>query len=108
MKIPALTDVHIRSVEKLYTPHDLRELMPVPAEMAERIAASRKEIAEVIQGAGKRFLAIVGPCSIHDPREGLIYAQRLVELSREVADVMLVVMRVYFENRGRRWGGRGW
>jgi len=107
MTIPALTDVRIRAVEELYSPHDLRELMPVPPEMAEKIAASRKEIADVIQGTGERFLAIVGPCSIHDPREGLIYAQRLVELSRKVADVMLVVMRVYFEKPRTTVGWKG-
>jgi len=103
----ALDDVRIRAVEPLFTANELKKALPVPAEVAQTVATSRAQIAEIIQGKQNRFLAIVGPCSIHDPKQGLIYAQRLAELRRKVKDVMLIVMRVYFEKPRTTVGWKG-
>jgi len=102
-----LDDIRIRAVEPLYTPRQIKEALPVAVEVAATVAASRKEIAEIIRGGHPRFLAIVGPCSIHDRREGLIYARQLAELRNQVEDVMLLVMRVYFEKPRTTVGWRG-
>src|SRR5271163_3206471 len=83
-----LEDIRIRAVEPLYTPRQIKEALPVSAEVASTVAASRKHITEIIQGVDPRFLAIVGPCSIHDPREGLVYARRLAQLRLQVEDVI--------------------
>jgi len=104
---PALDDIRIRAVEPLFTANELKKALPVPAEVAQTVADSRAQIAEIIQGKQKRFLAIVGPCSIHDPKQGLIYAGRLAELRRKVEDVMLIVMRVYFEKPRTTVGWKG-
>jgi 3-deoxy-7-phosphoheptulonate synthase len=104
---PALEDVRIRAVEPLFSANELKKFLPVPAEVASTIAANRAQIAEIIDGTQKRFLAIMGPCSIHDPEQGLVYAQRLAELSRKVEDVMLIVMRVYFEKPRTTVGWKG-
>jgi len=50
---------------------------------------------------------VVGPCSIHDPVAGLDYAQRLRALADEVADTLLLVMRVYFEKPRTAVGWKG-
>jgi len=103
-----LDDVRIRAVEPLFTPNELKKALPVPPEVAQTVAASRAQIAEIIQGTNsRRFLAIIGPCSIHDPKEALVYAQRLVELRRKVEDVILLVMRVYFEKPRTTVGWKG-
>ena len=94
---PALEDVRIRAVEPLFSANELKKALPVPEEVAQTVAANRAQIAGIIQGSTRRFLAIMGPCSIHDPAQGLVYAQRLAKLRRKVEDVMLIVMRVYFE-----------
>jgi 3-deoxy-7-phosphoheptulonate synthase len=54
-----------------------------------------------------RIRAIEGPCSIHDPREGLIYARRLAQLRLQVEDVIFLVMRVYFEKPRTTVGWKG-
>ena len=105
-----LDDIRIRAVEPLFTPNELKKALPVPVEVAQTVAASRAQIAEIIecrQGNKSRFLAIVGPCSIHDPEQGLVYARRLAELRRKVEDVMLLVMRVYFEKPRTTVGWKG-
>ncbi len=102
-----LEDLRIRAVEPLYTPHHLKESLPVPDAVAATVADSRRGIADINRGSDRRFLAIVGPCSIHDPKEGLVYAQRLAQVAHEVKDVMLLVMRVYFEKPRTTVGWKG-
>jgi 3-deoxy-7-phosphoheptulonate synthase len=102
-----LEDIRIRAVEPLYTPQHLKESLPVPAKVAATIAENRRQIEEIIQGTDRRFLAIVGPCSIHDPKDGLAYAQRLAQLQREVGDALFLVMRVYFEKPRTTVGWKG-
>jgi len=102
-----LEDVRIRAVEPLYTPQHLKESLPVPVSVAATVDASRQDIANIIQGADRRFLAIVGPCSIHDPKEGLVYAQRLAQVARDVHDAMFIIMRVYFEKPRTTVGWKG-
>jgi 3-deoxy-7-phosphoheptulonate synthase len=102
-----LEDLRIRAVEPLYTPHHLKESLPVPDAVAATVDESRRHIADIIQGNDHRFLAIVGPCSIHSPKEGLAYAERLAKVAREVNDVVFVVMRVYFEKPRTTVGWKG-
>jgi 3-deoxy-7-phosphoheptulonate synthase len=104
---PELEDLRIRAVEPLLSPDELKKALPLPAEVAQFIAVSRAEIATIISGAKARFLAIVGPCSIHDHDQGIVYAKRLAELRHKVEDVMLVVMRVYFEKPRTTVGWKG-
>jgi 3-deoxy-7-phosphoheptulonate synthase len=102
-----LEDLRIRAVEPLYTPEHLKNTLPVPEAVAATVDESRRRITEIIQGNDRRFLAIVGPCSIHSPKEGLVYAERLARLAREVSDVIFLVMRVYFEKPRTTVGWKG-
>ncbi len=102
-----LDDVRIRAVEPLLSPNELKQKLPISPEVAETVALSRIAITEVIQGTSKRYLSIVGPCSIHDPEGGLVYAEKLAKVSKEVEDVLLVVMRVYFEKPRTTVGWKG-
>src|SRR5207237_1990573 len=68
---------------------------------------SREEISEVLAGGDDRLIAVVGPCSIHDPKAALDYARRLKTLADELADDLLVVMRVYFEKPRTTVGWKG-
>ncbi len=54
-----------------------------------------------------RLLAIVGPCSVHDPVAALEYARRLAPLAQRLAPDLLVVMRVYFEKPRTVVGWKG-
>ena len=53
------------------------------------------------------MLVIVGPCSIHDPKAAIDYAERLRDLRARHEDDLLVVMRVYFEKPRTTTGWKG-
>jgi len=53
------------------------------------------------------LLVVLGPCSIHDPKGALEYAQRLNTLRQELADKLCIVMRVYFEKPRTTVGWKG-
>lgn len=53
------------------------------------------------------MLVVIGPCSIHDTKAALEYAERLMPLREKYADRMEIVMRVYFEKPRTTVGWKG-
>ena len=90
-------NLRISRTRPLLAPAILEEEIPLTEAAAAFVADTRKAIEAIIAGKDSRLLAVVGPCSIHDPAAALEYAGRLADLSTEVAERILVVMRVYFE-----------
>jgi 3-deoxy-7-phosphoheptulonate synthase len=101
------SDINVVETRALPSPAALLKELPKTAAQAEFIAGARREIHRIIFGDDKRFLLVVGPCSIHDPAAGLDYAKRLAALSREVSGRIMVVMRVYFEKPRTTIGWKG-
>ncbi len=101
------SDIHVVETRLLPSPAELlREVAKTDAE-ADFIAKARRDIHRVMFTDDKRFLLIVGPCSIHDLAAGRDYAQRLATLAREVSDRVMIVMRVYFEKPRTTVGWKG-
>jgi 3-deoxy-7-phosphoheptulonate synthase len=103
----ATEDLRIVQVRPLIPPAILHEELPLTEDISELVFAKRSEIADIIHGRDGRILAIVGPCSIHDPVAGLAYAEKLKEIADEVSDEVLVVMRAYFEKPRTTVGWKG-
>jgi len=101
------SDINVVETRVLPSPAALLAELPKTEAQAEFIARARSEIRRLIFTDDKRFLLIVGPCSIHDLAAGRDYARRLAALAREVADRMLIVMRVYFEKPRTTVGWKG-
>jgi 3-deoxy-7-phosphoheptulonate synthase len=101
------SDINVVETRVLPTPHELLRTLPKNAAQAEFITRARQEIHNLIFGDDHRILLIVGPCSIHDLAAGQEYGRRLARLSREVADRVLIVMRVYFEKPRTTVGWKG-
>lgn len=76
-------------------------------ESTSTVLTSRKAIAAIIEKRDNRLLAVVGPCSIHDPKAALEYAVKLNELRIEVRERINLIMRVYFEKPRTTTGWRG-
>jgi 3-deoxy-7-phosphoheptulonate synthase len=106
MSIP-LDDLRIASTRQLIPPVILMEELPVTPAAEATVAKAREDVAAVLAGKDDRILAIVGPCSIHDPKAALDYADRLAKLKDEVADDVLLIMRVYFEKPRTTVGWKG-
>jgi 3-deoxy-7-phosphoheptulonate synthase len=105
-------DVRILSCTTLQSPEELKREYPITGRAAETVLEGRRAVESILDAAaGKagddRILAVVGPCSIHDPKAALEYASRLVSLQKRIADRILLVMRVYFEKPRTTVGWRG-
>ena len=102
-----VSDLHVVQTEPLPSPLALMNDIPRSEAQADFVAHSREEIDNVLFGKDDRFLLIIGPCSIHDPEACHEYARKLAELSKEVEDRILTVMRVYFEKPRTSVGWKG-
>lgn len=71
------------------------------------VIAARSAIGNVLDGKDDRVIAIVGPCSIHDPDAAMVYAKKLVKVAEQHAGDLVVVMRVYFEKPRTTVGWKG-
>ena len=101
------SNLNIHSFVKLPPPEQLKREYPASEASNETALEGRETIRRILTGEDPRLLAIVGPCSIHDPDAAIEYAKRLVELRKEVEESVYVVMRVYFEKPRTRLGWRG-
>ncbi len=102
-----VSDLHIAENTPLPSPEALFEEVTRTESQADVVFRAREEIQAILAGRDKRFLLVVGPCSIHDVKAGRDYAKRLAKLSKEVEDRMLLVMRVYFEKPRTTVGWKG-
>ncbi len=108
MQIKERTEnIRVVGVTPLVTPDELSREMPASPESLEHTARNRDTISSILAGRDDRMLAIVGPCSIHDPEGAMDYAGRLRELADRVSDRLFVVMRVYFEKPRTTIGWKG-
>ena len=99
-------DLHIKKVRPLITPAVLADQLPVSEENLELVSRSRTAIENVLDGTDARKIAIVGPCSIHDPAAAIEYAELLGQQKVEFSN-LLIVMRVYFEKPRTTVGWKG-
>jgi 3-deoxy-7-phosphoheptulonate synthase len=88
-------------------PAQVKRELPLAESGAETVHRGRAQLARILDRLDPRLFVVVGPCSIHDPRAALEYARRLRALADEVADVLLLVMRVYFEKPRTATGWKG-
>ncbi len=104
---PSTADVRIRSLDPLVPPAQLVSTYPLTDAAAATVVSGREQVEKVLAGEDNRLLVVVGPCSIHDLDGAREYASKLVTLSQELSDRLLVVMRVYFEKPRTTVGWKG-
>ncbi len=100
-------DLNVKSLTPIIAPEDLKQVFPAPPGAFEFVNGCRRKIIDAIHGRFDGLMAVVGPCSIHDPAAGLDYARRLAKLAERVSDRIMVVMRVYFEKPRTAVGWKG-
>jgi 3-deoxy-7-phosphoheptulonate synthase len=101
------SDLNVVETRTLPSPTALLAELPKTTAQAAFVAHSREDIRRIIFTDDRRFLLLIGPCSIHDVEAGRDYARRLAALAREVSDRVVVVMRVYFEKPRTTVGWKG-
>ena len=100
-------NLHVKEAARLLTPRALKSELPATEASNQTVAASRERVTRIVGLEDPRLLVVVGPCSIHDHRGALEYAQRLNHLRAELADRLEIVMRVYFEKPRTTLGWKG-
>ncbi len=108
MTTQAIENVNVASFDPMPTPAELHARLPITAKATRAVQHGREALRNILDRKDPRMFVVVGPCSIHDPVAGLDYARRLHELSKEVSDTLLLVMRVYFEKPRTTVGWKGY
>ncbi|MCU1732283.1 MULTISPECIES: 3-deoxy-7-phosphoheptulonate synthase [unclassified Pseudomonas] len=92
---------------RLPSPMQLKQQLPLSTALTAQVQHHRQAVKNILDGNDPRLLVIVGPCSLHDPRAALEYAERLAALSQRVGDQLLLVMRAYVEKPRTTVGWKG-
>ena len=102
-----IDDTRITEITELVPPAHLLREFPASERAAATTFETRQAIHRVLHGADDRLLVVVGPCSIHDYDAAIDYATRLAAMRSELAESLIVVMRVYFEKPRTNVGWKG-
>ncbi len=102
-----LDDLRIKAIRPLIPPAILMEELPPSEDIADLVSKTRHAATKIIQGHDNRLLVIVGPCSIHDPKAALEYAEKLKKAADLYNDELLIIMRTYFEKPRTIVGWKG-
>lgn len=100
-------DTRIREIKELLPPIAHLYELPISEMASSTVHNARSEVADIIHQNDKRLAVIVGPCSIHDPKAALEYADRLRPLIDKYKNELLIIMRVYFEKPRTTVGWKG-
>ena len=82
-------DLRITQVRPLIPPAILLEEIPISERASNVVADTRTAIANVLEGRDSRLIVVAGPCSIHDTRAALEYAERLRALAVRYAGQLI-------------------
>ena len=79
------SDLRIRTARPLLSPAILEEDLPLAESGANLVDRARQGITDILHGRDDRLVAVVGPCSIHDPKAALEYAHKLKPVAERLA-----------------------
>jgi 3-deoxy-7-phosphoheptulonate synthase len=100
-------DLRVVSSRSLNSPASIKRELPMDEGANQTVVSGRDTVQRILRREEQRLLVITGPCSIHDPKSALEYAQRLLALRPQVEDELFLVMRVYFEKPRTTVGWKG-
>ena len=87
-------DVRIKAIHELAPPTHIMREFPISENAARTVFNSRQASHRILHGMDDRLLVVVGPCSIHDTKAALEYANKLLEVKNRLnQDLELVIDR---------------
>jgi 3-deoxy-7-phosphoheptulonate synthase len=105
--MPQTDDLRINHVTEVESPAAIHNQFPISESAATTVANSRTAIHNILHGKDDRLLVIIGPCSVHDPKSAIEYAEKLKLVREQLKDDLEIVMRVYFEKPRTTVGWKG-
>jgi len=103
----ALDDQRIRNYRPLLPPQILMEEYPLNLKAAHVVFEGRRGAEKILHGEDDRLVVVVGPCSVHDVKAALEYAEKLRDYAVTAIDDLHILMRVYFEKPRTTVGWKG-
>ena len=91
----------------LLPPAILIEEIPLTERATTVVENGRAESEAILNGNDDRLIVVVGPCSIHDTKAAIEYAEQLLPLAEKYKADLQVIMRVYFEKPRTVVGWKG-
>ncbi len=107
MDLAKLINTHVKNYYLLPPPKQIHALFSPSEESFKTVLTGRQTIQNILDGKDHRLFIVIGPCSIHDPKAALEYAEKLKKLAEKVKDQLFLVMRVYFEKPRTTIGWKG-
>ncbi|CAG8508546.1 9872_t:CDS:10, partial [Ambispora leptoticha] len=102
-----LDDKRIKQIKPLIPPQILMEDLPLTMQAAQSVISGRTGAEAIVKGQDDRLLVVVGPCSVHDVRAALEFAEKLKAYADEAKSDLCIIMRVYFEKPRTTVGWKG-
>lgn len=106
-RVKEIDNLHITGYEELPTPGELKDELTIKGDALKTVKRGHRQVKAVLEREDPRLVVVVGPCSIHNPDEAIEYAKLLKPLADELADDLLILMRVYFEKPRTSIGWEG-
>ena len=100
-------NLRIKEIKEVSKPVEVLGELPITDNAAQVVLTARDDIHNILNDQDDRLMVLVGPCSIHDPKAAMEYAQRLSALRDELKADLHIVMRVYFEKPRTTVGWKG-
>ncbi|MEC4719675.1 3-deoxy-7-phosphoheptulonate synthase AroG [Noviherbaspirillum sp. CPCC 100848] len=105
--MPRTDDLRIREMKELIPPSHLIREFSGSDKVANTTAGARTALHRILHGQDDRMMVVIGPCSIHDPKAAMEYANRLIKERERFAGELEIIMRVYFEKPRTTVGWKG-
>jgi 3-deoxy-7-phosphoheptulonate synthase len=100
-------DLRIKEMKELLPPSHLIREFSCSEKASETTGNARIALHKILTGEDDRLMVVIGPCSIHDTKAALEYAQLLVDARSRFSADLEIVMRVYFEKPRTTVGWKG-
>jgi 3-deoxy-7-phosphoheptulonate synthase len=100
-------NARIAKKRPLLPPAILIEEVPLSKAARTVVDQGRTESGAILRGDDDRLCVVCGPCSIHDTKAALEYAERLLPLRDKYKDDLQIIMRTYFEKPRTVVGWKG-
>ena len=100
-------DKRVKQIKPLIPPEILLEDIPVSNAIIDLVNHTREEVSNIVKQKDDRLICIVGPCSVHDPKAAIEYANLLKDVRDKYSNELCIIMRVYFEKPRTVVGWKG-
>ncbi len=100
-------DLRIEKIYEAEAPAAVHRRHPITDEAAHTVYGTRAAIHRILAGEDDRLLVVIGPCSVHDPKAAIEYANKLIAVRDRVKEDLLIVIGVYSEKPLTTVGWKG-